>query len=351
MPAVLVLSTSCASAEKTKGRALTTSLEKTQLASNAKNVLAASTDPGTNAENTTNANKRSGVIYQDWNDTKRNRKLPVKIYLPQKGTAPYPTVIFSHGVGGSREAATYLGEYLANQGYLCIFVQHPGSDSAVWEPYKNQGMLVVKEHIKASASPQNLINRTGDISFVIDELEKRNRDDALLGKQIDLNKIACSGHSFGAGTTLAIAGQVYPRGTMADDRIKAAMYLCPPINLDRLVKGKTFGSIKVPGLLLTGTEDDSPINDTKAVDRLIVFDEIKAPHQYLVDFNGANHATFGGGRPQLDTPATAKYHEMICKVAGEFLDATLRNDPKAWHWLDSSGAAEYFGKAATYKRK
>ena len=293
----------------------------------------------------------SKVIYQDWTDSKRSRTLPVKIYLPHTGKAPYPTVIFSHGVGGSREAAGYLGEYLARRGYLCIFVQHPGSDAAVWEPYKNQGMNAIREHLKTSASPENLINRAGDISFVIDELERRNRDDEVLGKQIDLTKIACSGHSFGAGTTLAIAGQVFARGTLADERIKAAMYLCPPINLDRLVKGKTYGSIKVPGLLLTGTEDDSPINDTKAADRLKVFDEISAPHQYLVNIAGANHATFGGGRPQLDTPVTVKYHEMICKVAGEFLDAALRNDPNAWHWLDSGDAAKYFGNSATYKRK
>jgi predicted dienelactone hydrolase len=295
--------------------------------------------------------ENSKVIYQDWTDSKRGRALPVKIYLPLAGKAPYPTVIFSHGLGGSREAAGYLGEYLARQGYLCIFVQHPGSDASVWEPYKNQGMKAIREHLKTSANPENLINRAGDISFVIDELEKRNRDDEVLGKQVDLTKIACSGHSFGAGTTLAIAGQVFAQGTLADERIKAAIYLCPPINLDRLVKGKTYGSIKVPGLVLTGTEDDSPINDTKASDRLKVFDEISAPHQYLVNIDGANHATFGGGRPQLDTPATVKYHEMICKVAGEFLDAALRNDPDAWHWLDSGDATKYFGNSATYRRK
>jgi predicted dienelactone hydrolase len=98
--------------------------------------------------------ENSKVIYQDWT---------------LAGKAPYPTVIFSHGLGGSREAAGYLGEYLARQGYLCIFVQHPGSDASVWEPYKNQGMKAIREHLKTSANPENLINRAGDISFVIDE--------------------------------------------------------------------------------------------------------------------------------------------------------------------------------------
>jgi predicted dienelactone hydrolase len=310
---------------------------------------AVNTDHAGNASAATS--KKSNVVYQDWSDSKRHRTLPVKIYLPETGKGPYPTVVFSHGLGGSREAATYLGDYLVRHGYLCIFVQHPGSDSAIWKPYMTQGRQAILEHMKSSASPQNLIDRAGDISFVIDELVRRNRDDEVLGKKVDLNEIACSGHSFGAGTTLAIAGEMYLLGSLADRRIKAAMYLCPPVNVARLVKGKTFVSIAIPGLVLTGTEDNSPIGNTTAADRRIPYDEIKAPHQYLVNFDGANHETFGGGRAYLDTPKTAKFHEMICKVAGEFLDATLRNDAKAWHWLDSSEATDYFGKSAMYERK
>ncbi|MBU6451484.1 MAG: hypothetical protein KGS72_06885 [Cyanobacteria bacterium REEB67] len=43
----------------------------------------------------------------------------------------------------------------------------------------------------------------------------------------------------------------------ADPRIKAAIYLCPPLNVARIVPGKTYAQIKIPGLLLTGTEDSN----------------------------------------------------------------------------------------------
>ncbi|MBU6451485.1 MAG: hypothetical protein KGS72_06890 [Cyanobacteria bacterium REEB67] len=53
------------------------------------------------------------ITYQQWTDTKRSRTLPVKIYLPSstvQAKAPYPVVIFSHGLGGSVEVAPYLAE-------------------------------------------------------------------------------------------------------------------------------------------------------------------------------------------------------------------------------------------------
>ncbi len=168
---------------------------------------------------------------------------------------------------------------------------------------------------------------------------------------MNLNEIAMSGHSFGAGTTLNAAGQSYgPGRNMRDDRVKAALYLCPPV-MGKLPPDQAYGSIKIPGLLLTGTEDNSPIRETKAADRRIPFDGIKAPHQYLVNFNGANHATFGGTSFRGISGSDARFHEMIEVVSTKFLDATLKNDKSAWQWLDSQQAVSYFGNEAKYERK
>ena len=75
--------------------------------------------------------------YSEWQDTKRNRSIPVKFYIPKDdahSSKPYPVAIFSHGLGGSREAAVYLGDYLCRNGYLGVFIQHPGSDESFWRP-------------------------------------------------------------------------------------------------------------------------------------------------------------------------------------------------------------------------
>jgi predicted dienelactone hydrolase len=209
------------------------------------------------------------------------------------------------------------------------------------------------EAMQSAANGQNLISRAGDIKFVIDELEKRNKKDSLLGGKMDLNKIAVAGHSFGAGTSLAVAGQSFMGSSrMADSRIKAAIYLCPPVNqIAKRAPEQTFGSIKIPGLLMTGTEDDSPIGGTPAADRPIPYFGISAAHQYLVNFTGADHAVFGGRVYRAPRETDSMFQEEIEKVTSEFLDATLKNEQSAWQWMDGAGAKDYLAKNASFQRK
>ncbi len=295
---------------------------------------------------------QEGVVYEDWQDSKRGRDIPIKIFLPNTGTAPFPVVIFSHGLGGSREAAGYLGDYWSKHGYLGVFVQHPGSDSAVWQNSISGGRQGMFQSMKAAANGKNLLDRVADIKFVLDELERRNQSDPSLKAKLDLNKIALAGHSFGAGTTLVIAGQEFgiaaKKITTADKRVKAAIYLCPPV-----IGGdpQSYANIQVPGMLLTGTEDNSPIGGTKAEDRRIPFDGIKSVHQYLVNFIGADHATFGGRSFRAAKPGDEKFHEMIDELTTKFLDATLKVDASALRWLDSDAVTKYLGKSARFERK
>jgi len=65
-------------------------------------------------------------------DQQRKREIPIRVYLPA-GKVPAPVVLFSHGLGGSREGSAYLGRHWAARGYVAVFLQHPGSDSAVWQ--------------------------------------------------------------------------------------------------------------------------------------------------------------------------------------------------------------------------
>lgn len=292
------------------------------------------------------------VKYADWTDEQRHRSIPIKFYLP-KGTGPFPIFIFSHGLGGSREAAEYLGSYLASKGYYCVFVQHPGSDSGVWQ---NNGIVdraSFFSKMQAAANGRNWIDRANDIKFVIDELEKRSNNPDFKGK-LNLSKIAIGGHSFGAGTSLAIAGQGggWTDATLADKRVSAAVYLCPPVTDGaKRTAQKIYSSIKIPGLLLTGTEDNSPIGNTSAKDRRIPFDNIVAPHQYLANFNGADHATFGGRSFRTAKSNDETYQQMIETLTLHFLDATLKSDEAAWKWLDGGDAEKYLGSMAIFEKK
>ena len=51
----------------------------------------------------------------DWFDSQRQRKVPAKLYLPadKRIAGSVPLVVFSHGIGGSRDGYSYLGHYFA----------------------------------------------------------------------------------------------------------------------------------------------------------------------------------------------------------------------------------------------
>ena len=59
-------------------------------------------------------------------DARRDRRVPVRLYLPAS-TAAAPVVLFSHGLGGSREGNAFMGRHWAARGYVAVFLQHPGA--------------------------------------------------------------------------------------------------------------------------------------------------------------------------------------------------------------------------------
>jgi hypothetical protein len=70
-------------------------------------------------------------LAMSFRDERRDRTIPVRVYLPA-ATTPAPVIVWSHGLGGSRDNSPYLGTHWSKRGYVCVFLQHPGSDEAVW---------------------------------------------------------------------------------------------------------------------------------------------------------------------------------------------------------------------------
>jgi dienelactone hydrolase len=275
--------------------------------------------------------------YDTWTDDRRQRSIPVKIYRPIVG-GPRPVVIFSHGLGGSREAAGYLGTGLASWGILAIHAQHPGSDREVWRGI-TWPRAIRKALAKAVRNRQNAIDRFEDMPFIIDEISRRASAGQL---PVNLSQIGVAGHSFGAHSVLAAVGRLYPeRGNdrgFADKRIRAGVALSPPAPGQRVSAAALkliYSKIATPLLHLTGDNDKSPINaSVKPANRLIPFERIDRAPQYAVVFKGGDHMVFSGRKRAWKRRSDRRIQDAVMYAATVFFLAYLVDDDAARRQLN-----------------
>lgn len=290
-------------------------------------------------------------IVETWRDEARERDVPVKVYLPE-APAPLPVIVFSHGLGGTRDGYAYLGRHWSSHGYVSLHVQHLGSDDAVWRD-NPRAMEAMQQ---AASDLDNLLGRPRDVSFAIDRLLALSETEGSpFFRKVDAKAIGVAGHSFGAYTTLCIGGRVLvgPLGAaveLADPRVKACVAMSPQGNARERENG-TWAKFAAPCFHMTGTRDESPIRgDSKPEERRIPYDAIAREDQYLLILEGAAHLAFsdrvaGIGRRDTD------HHAIIRSASTAFFDAYLRGDAEALAWLRGGGFGAWLSDRGLYAHK
>ena len=306
------------------------------------------------------------VLDTEWKDTARERSLPLKVRIPD-GSENVPLVIFSHGLGGSREGGKAWGEHWSANGYLVVHVQHPGSDESLW---KGPGEGLPKQRLARGATPEQLLGRVDDVRFVLDEFARlqAKSDAPTWVKRADLSRIAMTGHSFGARTTMSLAGERYPGPikSLADARIAAFIAFSPNVQGIKRSWPERYGEMTKPFLSVTGTIDtDVMSTGSNPKNRAALFDAQLNGDKYRVVFEGGDHSVFGGGdlrdaawlnrvtgeNHESTTAATARViHNKTNILTLKFLDAYLKSDVKAKAWL-SENAASALGDAGEWSAK
>lgn len=266
------------------------------------------------------------VVYGQWTDAARGgRVVPYKLYLPE-GPGPFPVIVHSHGLGGNREASTYILQAVADAGFLVVTLQHAGSDSGILA-----GGRGIEAAGRTAMTAEVAQARYGDLPFALDQIAK---EPALTGRA-DLARIGMSGHSFGALSTLTAVGQRLasaPAETRYQEpRIKAAVAYSP--NKPRGDDPKAaFARIRTPMLHFTGTDDTTPFDVEKTpFERTTPYQAISGADQYLVVLDGADHALFGGRRVvtgQLK-PTDPPQMEIVKAETIRFWRAYLKGDKAA----------------------
>ncbi len=284
-------------------------------------------------------------------DARRQRDIPVRVYLPTVAT-PAPVVLFSHGLGGSREGCAYLGRHWSARGYVAVFVQHPGSDASVWRDVPAGQRLVA---LQRAAGAENFLLRVRDIPAVLDQLERWHATGGHdLAGRLDMAKVGMSGHSFGAITTQAVSGQQALGGriSLADPRIKAAVVLSPSSPRRGAPPERAFGGVTIPWLLMTGTRDIASIGDIDMASRLAVFPALPPGSKYELVLHDAEHSAFSDHALRGDAKdRNANHHRVILALSTAFWDAYLREDPAARAWLDGTGPSTVLEDNDRWQRK
>lgn len=277
------------------------------------------------------------VIDGEWRDDARERTVPYKLYLPS-GSGPAPVELFSHGLGGSREAAGFLLEALAEAGFAVVAIQHPGTDESILADLRpGEGRQALARLTRGPGARAGAVARFGDVRFVIDRLEAENASGRFAGR-FDLSRLGMSGHSYGALTTLVVLGQRAPDGASGpfqDPRVDAGIVYSPnaPRHQD---PGTALAGIRMPILHFTGTEDRTPfdLEDTPER-RTLPFRTITGADQYQVVLTGGDHQIFGGRvqtRRGMTSTQTAQT-EAIVRESLTFWRAHLLGDVDAQNAL------------------
>jgi predicted dienelactone hydrolase len=265
-------------------------------------------------------------------DEGRQRDIPLRVYLPAAALKA-PVVLFSHGLGGSRENSPYLGQHWAARGFVVVYLQHPGSDEDVWKDRPRAERLAA---LQREASVENFRLRVEDVRAVLDQLERWNGSSGHpLAGRLDLAHVGMSGHSFGAVTTQAVSGESFPLvGTrFTDGRIRAALAMSPSPPRSGDPAG-AFAKVEIPWMLMTGTNDVAPIGNVDAASRLQVFPSLPPVDKYELVLADAEHSAFGDRPlPGDQKPRNPNHHRAILALSTAFWDAYLRGDAAARAWL------------------
>ncbi|HEX3132525.1 MAG TPA: alpha/beta fold hydrolase, partial [Planctomycetota bacterium] len=272
----------------------------------------------------------------------------------------YPVVIFSHGLAGSKEGYDFLGKLWANHGYVSIHPDHPGSDTAA---FRGKRLPEIGPALKAATQdPAILAGRPALVRKLIDALPQIQ--ERLHGIILDRERIGIAGHSFGAWTTMQIAGMRGPLagsrdGEWSDPRPKAFIALSPngPGVLNR--DGELSHCTR-PMLIMTGSDDRQPaVLSPAGVERSgawrrQTFDQLPPGEKMLAWFDGARHCTYSAGAGNIfigEPPPDPAQVEAVAVITLAWWEACLRDDASAKKWLADPATPAWFGTWAKFEHR
>ena len=289
-------------------------------------------------------------------DETQNKKLPIRVTYP-KAEGRFPVIVFSHGMGGSKDGYAPLVQHWTSHGYVCIQPTH--GDSLSLKTIDELAQIrSVAGFLNDPRALSQWRTRPLDIRRILDGLEEIERRVPALKDKIDREKVGMAGHSFGASTTQAVAGLSYKmlfgKRLSLDDPRPVAFVMISPQGTGRTRDADSFKPITRPSLFITGTRDKSPRNGKSYQWRREAFDHAPAGKKYLLVIDDAYHG-FGGiageARYAGSGPQRADQLQCVQSTTLAFWDAHLKSDGSAANFLTPDSISKATEGQATLSRE
>lgn len=273
----------------------------------------------------------------DWLDLSRDRMVPALLFKPAQQQKAKALIVFSHGLGGSKERYAYLGQYWASQGYASLHLQHVGSDRQVWRGSR----LLLPFRLMDAADASEALARVQDVKFSLDQLLASEH-----AADFEHEHIVMAGHSYGANTSMLLSGaQVAQDGrlvSLKDERIKAAILISAPPFYNDQPLDTVLSDINIPTLHITTTEDEIRVPGFYSApqDRFELYYAMASRYKVLAVFSAGSHNIFSGWRRSADsTPQQQVIKAATQALSSAFIEQVFTGDDRALNlWAEQHQA-------------
>jgi len=273
----------------------------------------------------------SSVIF---NDSARNRAVPVEIYYPSDtagddvsiATGDFPSISFGHGFLMSWESYESYWKELVPLGYVLCF---PTTEMSFSPSHQDFGL---------------------DLKFIIEQMQRESGDSASLFFNSISDKSAVMGHSMGGGASFLAAEN--------SQKITALVNFAAAETNPSAIAAAT--KVAMPSLLFSGDDDcvtpaetnQNPLYDNLESKCKTLVSIINGGHCFFADENGTCSLGEAFCNPALDIVREEQL-SITFEYLKPWLDFTLNDNQDAYLFfldsLETSTRVNYFEACTTTK--
>jgi pimeloyl-ACP methyl ester carboxylesterase len=307
------------------------------------------------------------ITDQELVDAARGRKVLTRVYAPAD-PGRYPTIIFSHGFSSDLGAFENTVRLWAQHGHVVLHPTHADSlayPDPIVDPREAETVRRViagratgvdaetrRAFVRVMDNPFYLEHRLADVAFLLRSLRDGNSLDERVVARVDMSRLGMAGHSYGAYTTLVIAGAKLERDSAAlkDPLLrgfKAAIAISGQGSGRLFFADRSFASISMPLFMITGTNDMGAADETPTW-RHQAFRESPPRFKYSAVLDGFGHREFD---PPADDPVRGATGETLRAMQLEFWGAFLCDRAEARDALAARAAGPQEGGAIAFEAR